>query len=604
MNFVFYSFTLAVLLVIIFAFLVYILKKITKTQLQQIFAVNLILLITICIFMFLQLQFSKKLNIDPIYFDYYSYIGIVFLPVSLYFTTNIFINTKIKFKSKHLLLFIIPMLSLIFLWTNDVHHLFFKTYAIQLSECEFGPFFIISQIYSYILYFVSILNLINYFKNNSGLFTEQIKLILIGTLVPFSINILGFIGLINITVYITPIALAISIICFALALFKFQLINTLPISLTKIVNRISDGYVVLNDKNIITDYNSTFLKMFNLGDIDLKSMHFFDIISHKNFETLNEDIFIKALKSVVDSNETLTFELHFNKLKKYYSFEICSIKSDNIFIGAIVLVKDYTQHKNDLEIIKSNQDILIGQERLVSLGQMIGGIAHNLKTPIFSISGATEGLLDLIKEYKESIPDTAVTLEDHLDIANDMENWVNKIKNHISYMSDIITTVKGQAVALSNNTYESFTIADLIKRISILMKSELQKHIIDLNIQNELENEIVLNGNINSLVQVINNLISNSIQSYNNKTNEKIDLIISKTENTLNISITDYGCGIPENVQKSLFKKMITTKGKNGTGIGLFMSYSNIKAQFNGDIKFKSEVGKGSTFVIIIPISV
>ena len=603
MNFVFYSFTLAVLLVIIFAFLIYILKKITRTQLQQIFAVNLILLITICIFMFLQLQFSKKLNIAPLYFDYYSYIGIVFLPVSLFFTTKIFINTKIKFKPNDLLLFIIPVLSLILLWTNDLHHLFFKSYSIQLSNCEFGPFFIISQIYSYSLYFISIFNLINFFKNNSGIFTEQIKLILIGTLVPFSINILGFVGLLNITIYITPIALAISIICFALALFKFQLINTLPISLTKIVNRISDGYVVLNDKNIITDYNSTFLKMFDLKFTNLKTFHFFDVLSHKNFEALNKDVFIKALKAVTDSNETLSFELYFKKLEKYYSFEICSIKSDNIFIGSIVLVKDYTQHKRDLEIIKSNQDILIGQERLVSLGQMISGIAHNLKTPIFSIAGATEGLLDLIKEYKESIPDHSVTIEDHLDIANDMENWVNKIKNHISYMSDIITTVKGQAVALSNNLSESFTIQELLKRITILMKSELQKNLIELNIQDELTHDIVLNGNINSLVQVINNLISNSIQSYNSKTNEKIDLILSNTEDTLNISITDYGCGIPEDIRKSLFKEMITTKGKNGTGIGLFMSYSNIKAQFNGDIQFKSEVGKGSTFVIILPIS-
>lgn len=172
MNIVFYSFTLAVLLVIIFAFLIYILKKITKTQLQQIFAVNLILLITTCIFMFLQLQFSEKLNIAPIYFDYYSYIGIIFLPISLYFTTDIFINTKIQFKAKHLLLFIIPVLSLILLWTNDLHHLFFKSYSIQLLECEFGPFFIINQIYSYALYFISILNLINFFKNNSGLFTR------------------------------------------------------------------------------------------------------------------------------------------------------------------------------------------------------------------------------------------------------------------------------------------------------------------------------------------------------------------------------------------------------------------------------------------------
>lgn len=388
-----------------------------------------------------------------------------------------------------------------------------------------------------------------------------------------------------------------------MALFKFQLLNTLPISLTRIVNKISDGYVVLNDKNIITDYNSTFLKMFEIEDFDLKSTHFFDILSGENFEALNETVFIHALKSVIDSDETLTFELEFSKLKKYYSFEISSIKSDNIFIGSIILVKDFTQHKNDLEVIKSNQDILVGQERLVSLGQMIGGIAHNLKTPIFSISGATEGLLDLIKEYRESVPDSNVTYEDHLDIANDMENWVNKIKNHISYMSDIITTVKEQAVALSNNSSDFFSIKELLKRVSILMTNELQKNLIELNVQNELKSDIILHGNINSLVQVINNLISNSIDSYQGRTNEKIDLLISKLENNLNISVIDYGSGIPENVQKNLFKEMITTKGKNGTGIGLFMSYSNIKAQFNGDIKFKSELGKGSTFTIVIPIS-
>ena len=48
---------------------------------------------------------------------------------------------------------------------------------------------------------------------------------------------------------------------------------------------------------------------------------------------------------------------------------------------------------------------------------------------------------------------------------------------------------------------------------------------------------------------------------------------------------------------------MVTTKGKNGTGLGLYMSYSNIKARFNGDITFKTEEGKGTTFNIIIPIT-
>ena len=71
MNVLFYSFTVAVLLAILIAFLIYLLKKISKTQLQQIFAINLILLVVSFLFMFLQMQFSSVLNIEPIYFDYY-----------------------------------------------------------------------------------------------------------------------------------------------------------------------------------------------------------------------------------------------------------------------------------------------------------------------------------------------------------------------------------------------------------------------------------------------------------------------------------------------------------------------------------------------------
>ena len=55
-------------------------------------------------------------------------------------------------------------------------------------------------------------------------------------------------------------------------------------------------------------------------------------------------------------------------------------------------------------------------------------------------------------------------------------------------------------------------------------------------------------------------------------------------------------------VQDKLFKEMVTTKGKNGTGLGLYMSYSNIKAHFGGDITYKTEIGKGTTFNIIIPV--
>ena len=270
------------------------------------------------------------------------------------------------------------------------------------------------------------------------------------------------------------------------------------------------------------------------------------------------------------------------------------------------LTKQYNKISNltktHISQIEQSQDILIEKERLASLGQMIGGIAHNLKTPIMSISGATEGLKDLINEYRDSVGDSSVTLEDHKEIANDMEEWVKKIKIHVSYMSDVITAVKGQAVALSATTPMNFTLNDLLKQVDILMRHELKNALITLNIHNEVGNDVQLYGNINSLVQVINNIISNAIQAYQGQTNKDIDLTISKDGSNLVISIQDYGVGMSKEVQDKLFKSMVTTKGKNGTGLGLFMSYSNIKAHFNGDITFKSEINKGTTFSIILPL--
>lgn len=258
--------------------------------------------------------------------------------------------------------------------------------------------------------------------------------------------------------------------------------------------------------------------------------------------------------------------------------------------------------KNYVNQIHENQDALMESERLASLGQLIGGIAHNLKTPIMSISGATEGLSDLIKEYDSSIDDPEVNSQDHHDIAKDMSNWIVKVKEYTEYMSDIITAVKGQAVTLSEGDNVTFTIDELVKRVNILMKHELKNAIIYLNIGMMVDENLTLNGDINSLVQVINNMVSNAIQAYSGKPEQQIDLLVEQKNHNLIISIKDYASGLPKRVQDKLFKEMITTKGKNGTGLGLYMSYSTIKAHFNGDITFETEEGKGTVFHIILPL--
>ena len=116
------------------------------------------------------------------------------------------------------------------------------------------------------------------------------------------------------------------------------------------------------------------------------------------------------------------------------------------------------------------------------------------------------------------------------------------------------------------------------------------------------DEKTIIKGDVNSLVQIINNMISNSIQSYNGKPEQNIDLTVEKEEKNLVISVKDYGCGIPEKVKEKLFKEMVTTKGKNGTGLGLYMSYSTIRAHFNGNMTVESEEGKGCTFSVILPL--
>lgn len=582
--------------------LIYVLRTKGRSQLKTIFCVDLICVLVICLGVIFQDILSKNFNWNPWNFEKFIYIGTCFLPVAIFFTGLIFAKTKITFKKKYLLFFIVPALSLIVLWTNDYHHLFYKIYSyLYLSDCKVGPYMIIHNIYSYILLFLGVIQMVNVASKNSGFFSKQTLLIVVGISIPLITNILGTLKIISMTVYITPISFAFTMLFFALSIFKFKFLGVAPVALQTIVNRISDSYLVLNENLLITDFNSTFLKTFNLSASDIREKNILEFLStHKQYD-MNLPKLENSLNRVKHSSETIVFEQHFKKINKYFTVEINNILVKGNSLGILMLFKDITQHKLDMQALKDNQDILIERERLASLGQLIGGIAHNLKSPIMSISGATEGLTDLIKEYEESIVDKDVTIDDHLAIANDMRDWISKIKSYLEYMSDIITAVKGQAVALSENTVDSFTVEELTKRVDILMKHELKKALITLNLDLKVPTSLMIHGNINGLVQVINNMISNAIQAYKGKEGQTIDLIITQEKNDVIVSVRDYAGGLPKEVQEKLFKEMITTKGKDGTGIGLFMSYSNIRAHFNGDITYSTEEGKGTIFNIILP---
>lgn len=599
-NYVFILLFVTLIATLTFAFFT---RKKQKSTLYSLFRV-LFLLLSLHVVSLILLFYFKDiiLNMDTLmYIDAISYISTCNLPVILFFISSIYENKETNLK-KYWYLFIIPILSIIIIFTNPLHHLFCKSYAINVADVQLGPYFYVHMLYTYLLILVAFIKLIKTSISKAGFLSFGTILIILGACAPIIPNLLASLQLISMDTYITPILYLITAICFYISIFKLNSFDAVPIALKNIVDIMTDAFIVVEKDGTITYSNNAFnTNLSKMIGIKLND-NFYNIIN------TNKKLKLSKLNNLIkksEKNNTVeTFDWSFNS-EKYFEISaqpVISTKGRKKVIGTLIIFKDTTQHMLDMQTIKNNQDMLLERERLASLGQLIGGIAHNLKTPIMSISGAAEGLTDLVKEYEASVGDPEVTVQDHHDIAKDMKDWIEKIHSYTEYMSDIITAVKGQAVTMSEEQVVSFTLDELVKRVNILMKHELKNALVELNVSMQVNEQTVLKGNINSLVQVINNMISNAIQAYDGKPDNKIDLILKKENNNIIISVKDYGCGLPDEVQKKLFKEMITTKGKNGTGLGLFMSYSTIRAHFNGNMTFETEQGKGTTFNIILPL--
>ena len=571
-----------------------------RSQLVTAFKLTMLCMMFWCIGLMVQILAINFISLDvAIYIDYFIYLPLALTPVALFFIAYIFIKKHIEFKKWYLLLFIVPTITMIVLWTNDFHHLFYIDYSVNTTTTVFGPYFLVHSIYTYGLFLVDILMLLITSIRKSSFLSKQSILIVIGTIIPIAVNVIGM-TILEGNIYTTPISFIVTIILFGIAILRYNFLNIAPIALKRVVNQMSDSYMILNQDYIVSDCNKPFEHTFKTNRNMLIGEYIFDL-NISDVISSNRDKFKDFMLKAQKSEKIFKLEASMKNEEKFFNIEISGIFEDKQCIGILLLFKDVTQHVLDMRNLEKNQNILIERERLASLGQMVGGIAHNLKTPIMSIAGAADGLEDLIKEYDKSIDDPEVTKEDHHEIANDMSKWISKIRTYDSYMSDVITAVKGQAVNMNDDKPVVFTIKDLINRVNILMKHELKNALITLNIDYRINPAISLVGNINSLVQVINNLISNAIQAYNGRQNQSIELVIDQKDSNIVISVTDHGCGISKEVQSKLFTQMITTKGHSGTGLGLFMSYSTIKGHFKGDITFESQVGKGTTFNIILP---
>jgi len=302
---------------------------------------------------------------------------------------------------------------------------------------------------------------------NLGRLSPQAFLVTIGSFIPLMVNICFTLGIPGLTMYSTPTAFSITITLYIFAMTRFNLLKVTPVALQTIVNRISDSYIVVDLEMNIIDYNKTFKDHFLTIAAIQRHNNLYNIIIDSPSMGIDADKLKAFVNKTAQTQQPASVEYHFkhNAEEMYFTVEFTPIVSGKQCMAIIILLKDVSQHIKDFNTIQENQAVLLERERLASLGQLIGGIAHNLKTPIFSVSGGIDQLQYLVKEYDASIEDNEVTVQDHHEIAEEMQDWLMKMKAHMAYMSDIITTVKDQAAQFNIETQGSFTVGSLLRRV-------------------------------------------------------------------------------------------------------------------------------------------
>lgn len=503
------------------------------------------------------------------------------------------------------LLYILPVLSSLVVFTNPLHHLFYRKFSIYASEVQFGPLFIISGLQYYIN---SIAVLIIMFRYGTASKTKriwgQVGMFTGGLLVPLITNLLATLKIIKLPISATPLAFLVTIFAHGVAVYYLNFLNIKPIALESMVDNISEGYMLLSSDRCIVYSNNAFDEIFG--------KHYkmrIDSYLHKVVEELEErkkDVIYNLLNffdvckqsvNVISYEQAILCE----DGKIYYSVELTPIFVRHSMAGVLVMFRDVTKLKEEMQKKQQNLSRAMERERLISLGQMIGSISHNLKTPIMAISGGVTLLEDLVREYEESVGDEEVTVEDHREIAQEMQGWLLRIKEGCAYMSDIITTVKGMAANLSIPSEGEFTIDEVFKRVEMFLRTKLIKNGCGLKILNELPEGTTLCGDVNNMVQVINNLLDNACDAMEGKGGDIVMKAYSE-RSSVYIVVKDQGGGISRDIQEKLFRSMCTTKGTKGTGLGLYSSAEIIRARFGGRIWGENNEEGGASFYVELPM--
>jgi len=346
----------------------------------------------------------------------------------------------------------------------------------------------------------------------------------------------------------------------------------------------NDGVVVLDKNGIIINMNNKFCELHGFNKELLIGTHFrfLEVEDHKDEKE-------ERLRRILNG-EPLVFETE--HYKRDGSRILLEVSSKGINIGGDLYVQSF--HR-DITEKKAIQEQLIHSQKMESIGQLAGGIAHNFNNLLTAMLGNAE----LLKEYSDMDDESKQRV-------NNIESSARKAGILVSKLLSFARREKSDVLPLNLN--------DVANDSAKLFEGVLDKRI---GLKTNLSDNIpTVEGDPSQLEQVIMNLMVNARDAMPDG-----GLIIIKTSlveierdrfnmpsyimpgKYVLLTISDTGSGIPKEIINGIFEPFFTTKEKGkGTGLGLAMVYGVIK-NHKGYITVQSEVGKGSTFDVYLPVS-
>ncbi len=342
-----------------------------------------------------------------------------------------------------------------------------------------------------------------------------------------------------------------------------------------------------------------------------------------------EDILGKNWEELVSENELEILSLDDNMEIRHQSsgksFVLNSYPIEDRYLnfsGHVITIHDVTEIKNktkELESayaeLKTTQSSMLQREKMASIGQLAAGVAHEINNPMGFISSNLCTLDKYINRFSDYINAQTEAVESFksAEVSERLKEMRNKLK-----LDYILKDIRPLIEESEEGAERVKKIVQNLRTFSRVDESECKSVDIHECIESTLNivwNELKYKTTVikdygklplircypQQLNQVFMNLLVNAAQAIENQGEIKIKTW--RDGGTVNISISDTGCGIPQDKINRVFEPFFTTKevGK-GTGLGLSISYDIVK-KHNGEITVESEVGKGTSFTVMIPFT-